>query len=106
VQNDFMAGRIRIVVATVAFGLGIDKPDIRFVVHVVPARSLEAYYQEAGRAGRDGLSTRCLLMCASSDWATLTRRAPEYSIDRLSPQRVRRDQRAPGGSRNGACGDG
>ncbi|HUV91135.1 MAG TPA: RecQ family ATP-dependent DNA helicase, partial [Anaerolineae bacterium] len=73
VQDEFMLGRMRIVAATVAFGLGIDKPDIRFIVHFVPPPSLEAYYQEAGRAGRDGLPARCLLMVAPSDRGTLTR---------------------------------
>ena len=72
-QDNFMSGHTRVVVATVAFGLGIDKPDIRFIVHFVPPPSLEAYYQEAGRAGRDGLPARCLLMFAPSDRATLTR---------------------------------
>ncbi|MEO6835182.1 MAG: RecQ family ATP-dependent DNA helicase [Candidatus Tumulicola sp.] len=67
VQNVFMGEAIRAVVATNAFGLGIDKPNIRFVVHYDLPGSLEAYTQEAGRAGRDGLTSRCILIYRMSD---------------------------------------
>jgi ATP-dependent DNA helicase RecQ len=69
-QERFMAGQLRAIVATNAFGLGIDKPDIRFVVHHDFPGSLEAYYQEAGRAGRDGESARCTLLFDDRDRRT------------------------------------
>jgi ATP-dependent DNA helicase RecQ len=66
-QDAFMAGQLRVMVATNAFGLGIDKPDIRFVLHYQMPASLDAYYQEAGRAGRDGANAQCTLLCARQD---------------------------------------
>jgi ATP-dependent DNA helicase RecQ len=72
-QDRFMSGQARVVVATIAFGMGVDKADVRFIVHYNPPNSLENYYQEAGRAGRDGLPARCILLHASSDKGNLTR---------------------------------
>jgi len=66
-QEEFMSGGVDIVVATTAFGMGIDKADVRFVVHYNLPGTLEAYYQEAGRAGRDGKPSRCLLLYNASD---------------------------------------
>jgi ATP-dependent DNA helicase RecQ len=68
-QEAFMAGRRRVMVATNAFGLGIDKADIRFVLHYQLPATLEAYYQEAGRAGRDGETSRCTLLFLRGDKA-------------------------------------
>ena len=67
IQDRFMTGELPIMVATNAFGLGIDKPDIRFVIHHHAPGTLEAYYQEAGRAGRDGQPSRCVLLHDPSD---------------------------------------
>ena len=69
-QDAFMEGRTRVIVATSAFGMGIDKPDIRLVVHHAMPGSLEAYYQEAGRAGRDGKDSTCILLHTARDRAT------------------------------------
>jgi ATP-dependent DNA helicase RecQ len=68
-QEAFMAGRTRVMVATNAFGLGIDKPDIRFVLHYQMPAGLDAYYQETGRVGRDGMAARCTLLFLHSDRA-------------------------------------
>jgi len=82
IQEAFMEGRANIVVATNAFGMGIDRSDIRLIMHYNFPGSIEAYYQECGRAGRDGDSSTCLLLFSPSD-----RRLQEFFIEMSYPDR-------------------
>jgi len=89
VQHDFVASEDGIVTATVAFGMGIDKPDVRFVAHAGLPKSIEAYYQETGRAGRDGDPAEALMLWGATDFAMARSRLDELPEARVAGERAR-----------------
>ena len=89
-QDAFLNEEVEVVVATVAFGMGIDRSDVRFVIHAGAPQSLEHYQQEAGRAGRDGLEAECVLIYSSADfirWRTMLEQNGEWSDARRTLMR-------------------
>ncbi|HZV08562.1 MAG TPA: ATP-dependent DNA helicase RecQ, partial [Novosphingobium sp.] len=90
-QAAFVASEEMVMVATIAFGMGIDKPDVRFVAHAGLPKSLEAYYQETGRAGRDGDPAVALMLWGAEDFARARQRLGELEEHRIPGERARLD---------------
>jgi len=87
VQDDFIHDRINIIAATTAFGMGIDKPDVRMVIHRTFPKTLEGYYQEIGRAGRDGLPSECVMLFSAGDKIKL-----DYFLGMVSDEKERQKE--------------
>jgi ATP-dependent DNA helicase RecQ len=87
-QDDFLNEEVDIIVATIAFGMGIDKPDVRFVVHYDVPKSLEGYYQETGRGGRDGLEGHCLMFYSHNDLNKLEKFNKDKAVQERENARV------------------
>jgi len=86
-QDDFIHDRVRVIAATTAFGMGIDKPDVRLVIHRTFPKTLEGYYQEIGRAGRDGLNSDCVLLYSAGDKIKL-----DYFLSMVSDETERQKE--------------